>query len=104
MGTNLKVRNVNLKKKMIEFKFAIHFANFSACDSEFDTAYFIRFDEIEGTSNFQNFCHFCLSDYWVRNNGHTVQVNLNEKPTSDGRMTGYGFDRPYIFAQVHLHT
>lgn len=32
-----------------------------------------------------------------------MQVNLNEDPTSAGEMTGYGFDRPYIFAQIHFH-
>lgn len=44
------------------------------------------------------------SGYWIRNNGHTIQVSLGQDPTSEGRMWGYGMpSKGYIFAQIHFH-
>jgi len=42
-------------------------------------------------------------EFFVLNNGHTVQVNFRSDLSSSALMSGYGFDRPYKFAQIHFH-
>lgn len=42
-------------------------------------------------------------EFWIVDNGHTIQVTLEANPTSLAEVSGYEFDYPYIFAQIHFH-
>lgn len=42
-------------------------------------------------------------EFWIVDNGHTIQVTLQSTATSSAEMAGYEFDYPYIFAQIHFH-
>lgn len=45
---------------------------------------------------------FLISEFWIVDNGHTIQVTLEAEPRSSAVM--YGYDRyPYVFAQIHFH-
>ncbi|XP_037043405.1 putative carbonic anhydrase 3 [Bradysia coprophila] len=46
---------------------------------------------------------YCSDEFWIVDNGHTIQVTLETDPTSLARVSGYEFDYPYIFAQIHFH-
>ncbi|KAJ6649703.1 putative carbonic anhydrase 3 [Pseudolycoriella hygida] len=42
-------------------------------------------------------------EFWIVDNGHTIQVTLESELTSSARMYGYEQSSPYIFAQIHFH-
>jgi carbonic anhydrase len=42
-------------------------------------------------------------DFYIRNNGHSIQVSFSPDLTSNAEMSGYGLENPYIFAQLHFH-
>jgi carbonic anhydrase len=41
--------------------------------------------------------------FYIRNNGHSIQISFHPNLTSNAEMSGHGFDNPYIFAQAHFH-
>lgn len=44
-----------------------------------------------------------MLEFWIVDNGHTIQVTLESSPTSSAEVYGYKFDYPYIFAEIHFH-
>lgn len=44
-----------------------------------------------------------MPEFFIVDNGHTIQVTLESTPTSLAEVSGYEFDYPYIFAQIHFH-
>ena len=41
--------------------------------------------------------------FFIRNNGHTVQIQLNEDATSKLSFTGTGLKGSYVLSQIHFH-
>lgn len=47
--------------------------------------------------------HFVSPEFWIADNGHTIQVTLEPDRTSLARLSGYDFNSSYIFAEIHFH-
>lgn len=50
-----------------------------------------------------NFRGYKENGFFIRNNGHSIQVSFNNNLTSSSEMSGYGLDGEYVFAQAHFH-